>query len=223
MEPPIRLELMTVGLQNRCSTNWAMVACVANCIKNVGSVKNFYKIPQWSLLLLFLTGTSTSMNQFTNTWSDSRKSSLWKPWSLFHIRMSNISRGRRLWLSSSYWRDSREPWYSVMNEGSQWIRSILHRWSQRVAIRARISYSSFEGVMGSILHSSMMSIPDSCKSQISYFLTLSHFSYSSSRSIVRMRFSREVGIIIVRARKNPSLWVQDRLQIGCLWSLTMRI
>ncbi len=26
LEPPIRLELMTVGLQNRCSTNWAMVA-----------------------------------------------------------------------------------------------------------------------------------------------------------------------------------------------------
>ena len=26
MEPPIRLELMTAGLQNRCSTNWAMVA-----------------------------------------------------------------------------------------------------------------------------------------------------------------------------------------------------
>ena len=42
MEPPIRLELMTVGLQNRCSTNWAMVARVRDCIKNVWSVKIFF-------------------------------------------------------------------------------------------------------------------------------------------------------------------------------------
>ena len=41
MEPPIRLELMTAGLQNRCSTNWAKVACEADCIKNDCLVKIF--------------------------------------------------------------------------------------------------------------------------------------------------------------------------------------
>ena len=41
LEPPIRLELMTAGLQNRCSTNWAKVACEADCIKNDCLVKIF--------------------------------------------------------------------------------------------------------------------------------------------------------------------------------------
>ena len=41
VEPPIRLELMTAGLQNRCSTNWAKVAREADCIKNDCLVKIF--------------------------------------------------------------------------------------------------------------------------------------------------------------------------------------
>ena len=41
VEPPIRLELMTAGLQNRCSTNWAKVAC-AVLYKKWLSCQNFF-------------------------------------------------------------------------------------------------------------------------------------------------------------------------------------
>jgi 23S rRNA (pseudouridine1915-N3)-methyltransferase len=61
MEPPIRLELMTAGLQNRCSTNWAKVACGADCIKNACLVKIFF----YNLSMITIISVSDGYKHFS--------------------------------------------------------------------------------------------------------------------------------------------------------------
>lgn len=116
MEPPIRLELMTAGLQNRCSTNWAKVACEADCIKMIVLSKYFCTIIGMISIIRISDGEkhfSEATNEYLKRLSHNVELYTLKP--IKHTEIPYIKREEtKNWSRKSI--NSNEGWFSVMNE-----------------------------------------------------------------------------------------------------------
>ncbi len=126
MEPPIRLELMTAGLQNRCSTNWAKVAC-AVLYKKWLSCQNFF--------VQSLYDYSTCCHWWLQTLLDCGRRIREENTKIYHDQATQANCSYKSWVYTSQ-RDPHYYRYTHKNEviylSPRWARYIdLNTWARR--------------------------------------------------------------------------------------------